>query len=342
TSLDIIYSISLRSKHAYSKHILHFGDSNLNSTIVIHPLLQCFYSEIVKTIIVLLLFYKQNTLSFKLTWAAIKNEIIFNPKETIKLIVPGVLYSIQNNIIFIALSNLDAATFQITYQLKILTTSLISIWILGTHINKTKWVALITLMAGVILVQISQHKINEEKATESTEDSHEKSWLIGLGCVLFACISSPFAGVYYEKLVKTGAQCSIVIRNLQLAIFSLTFGFVGVLIEEGTNFFRPGHQFKNFDAIVWAIILIQGTGGLTVAAVVKYTDNIQKDLVIEEKFLIGGVLDVVYSWNYHLIPTFYSLNKGFLQLRNIDFEESLSYSLDAWESILQPLRITVP
>uniref|UniRef100_A0A0K2U5L4 UDPNacetylglucosamine transporterlike [Oreochromis niloticus] n=1 Tax=Lepeophtheirus salmonis TaxID=72036 RepID=A0A0K2U5L4_LEPSM len=285
--------------------------------------LAVFYSEIVKTIIVLLLFYKQNTLSFKLTWAAIKNEIIFNPKETIKLIVPGVLYSIQNNIIFIALSNLDAATFQITYQLKILTTSLISIWILGTHINKTKWVALITLMAGVILVQISQHKINEEKATESTEDSHEKSWLIGLGCVLFACISSPFAGVYYEKLVKTGAQCSIVIRNLQLAIFSLTFGFVGVLIEEGTNFFRPGHQFKNFDAIVWAIILIQGTGGLTVAAVVKYTDNIQKgfatsisiiissltsyfllqDLVIEEKFLIGGVLVLISTIIYSMSGT---------------------------------------
>ncbi|XP_040581254.1 UDP-N-acetylglucosamine transporter [Lepeophtheirus salmonis] len=285
--------------------------------------LAVFYSEIVKTIILLLLFYKQNTLSFKLTWAAIKNEIIFNPKETIKLIVPGVLYSIQNNIIFIALSNLDAATFQITYQLKILTTSLISIWILGTHINKTKWVALITLMAGVILVQISQHKINEEKATESTEDSHEKSWLIGLGCVLFACISSPFAGVYYEKLVKTGAQCSIVIRNLQLAIFSLTFGFVGVLIEEGTNFFRPGHQFKNFDAIVWAIILIQGTGGLIVAAVVKYTDNIQKgfatsisiiissltsyfllqDLVIEEKFLIGGVLVLISTIIYSMSGT---------------------------------------
>ncbi|XP_040581183.1 UDP-N-acetylglucosamine transporter isoform X1 [Lepeophtheirus salmonis] len=265
--------------------------------------LAVFYSEILKTGLLLILFYKQNQFSVRLTWSAIKKEIIFNPKETIKLIIPGALYLIQNNLVFIALSNLDAATFQITYQLKIITTSLISICILGTRINKNKWVALISLMVGVILVQ-------DGKSTKPTEDSHEKSWAIGLACVLFACISSPFAGVYYEKLIKTGAQCSIVIRNLQLAIFSLTFGFIGVLIQEGTNFFLLGDQFKNFDAVVWAIICIQGAGGIIVAAVVKYTDNIQKgfatsisivlsslisylllhDLVIDGQFMMGGAL----------------------------------------------------
>ena len=34
--------------------------------------------------------------------------------------------------------------------------------------------------------------------------------------VLTACCSSGLAGVYFEMLVKTGAQTSIVIRNLQL------------------------------------------------------------------------------------------------------------------------------
>ena len=34
--------------------------------------------------------------------------------------------------------------------------------------------------------------------------------------VLTACFSSGLAGVFFEMLVKTGAQTSIVIRNLQL------------------------------------------------------------------------------------------------------------------------------
>ena len=39
---------------------------------------------------------------------------------------------------------------------------------------------------------------------------------LGLMAVLTACFSSGLAGVYFEMLVKTGAQTSIVIRNLQL------------------------------------------------------------------------------------------------------------------------------
>ena len=39
--------------------------------------------------------------------------------------------------------------------------------------------------------------------------------------VLTACFSSGLAGVYFEMLVKTGAQTSIVIRNLQLGMFHL-------------------------------------------------------------------------------------------------------------------------
>ncbi|CAB4059578.1 unnamed protein product [Lepeophtheirus salmonis] len=103
-----------------------------------------------------------------------------------------------------------------------------------------------------------------------------------------------FAGVYYEKLIKTGAQCSIVIRNLQLAIFSLTFGFIGVLIQEGTNFFLLGDQFKNFDAVVWGIICIQGAGGFATSISIVLSSLISylllHDLVIDGQFMMGGAL----------------------------------------------------
>ena len=41
------------------------------------------------------------------------SEIIYKPKETAKLIVPRGLYAVQNNLLYLALSNLDAATYQV-------------------------------------------------------------------------------------------------------------------------------------------------------------------------------------------------------------------------------------
>ena len=43
-----------------------------------------------------------------------------SPDQLLRVAVPSLLYTIQNNIIYTSLSHLDAVTFQITYQLKIL------------------------------------------------------------------------------------------------------------------------------------------------------------------------------------------------------------------------------
>jgi solute carrier family 35 (UDP-sugar transporter), member A1/2/3 len=70
-----------------------------------------------------------------------------------KLTIPAALWTLQNSIVYIAVSNLDPATFQVTYQLKILMTVLFSILMLGKKVSSRQWLALVLLTIGVAIVQ---------------------------------------------------------------------------------------------------------------------------------------------------------------------------------------------
>ena len=72
--------------------------------------------------------------------------------------MPSAVYLIQNNLLYVAASNLDVATYQITYQLKILTTAMFAVTMLGKKLLPTQWLSLLTLVAGVAMVQLSDVK----------------------------------------------------------------------------------------------------------------------------------------------------------------------------------------
>ncbi len=46
-------------------------------------------------------------------WSLLRDEVFGKPKESAKILIPALLYTMQNNLLFLALSNLDAATFQV-------------------------------------------------------------------------------------------------------------------------------------------------------------------------------------------------------------------------------------
>lgn len=45
--------------------------------------------------------------------SVLRQEILHKPVETLKLAIPSGIYTLQNNLLYVALSNLDAATYQV-------------------------------------------------------------------------------------------------------------------------------------------------------------------------------------------------------------------------------------
>lgn len=69
-------------------------------------------SEVLKLLLCTVIVFHENGSN---TVAVLRKEIVSNYVATMKVSVPSILYTVQNNLLFIAVSNLDAATFQVRH-----------------------------------------------------------------------------------------------------------------------------------------------------------------------------------------------------------------------------------
>lgn len=171
--------------------------------------------------------------------------------------------------------------------MKILTTALFSVVMLRKELSRLQWVSLLLLFVGVALVQV-----NSEAGKKASHDGVEQNQVIGLAAVIVACLMSGFAGVYFEKLLKNTPQ-SVFVRNVQLGSIGAVFGLATVAVKDGAKVKEHGFFF-GYDFAVWSVILLMSVGGLVVAVVVKYADNILKGFATSGSIILACVASVYF------------------------------------------------
>ncbi|KAM8830747.1 UDP-galactose translocator isoform 1-T1 [Synchiropus picturatus] len=250
-------------------------------------------AELLKVLTCLLIILLQKKFNVKEMVRLLLDAIVFQYKDTLKLAVPSLIYTLQNNLQYVAISNLPAATFQVTYQLKILTTALFSVLMLKKSLSKVQWISLLLLFAGVAIVQVQQ----EGNKESSVSSSFKQNYMVGLFAVVISCLSSGFAGVYFEKILK-GSSASVWVRNVQLGIFGMALGMLALWWNDGDAIAERGFLF-GYTNMVWCVIFNQAFGGLLVAVVVKYADNILKGFATSFSIIVSTVLSI-YLFGFHI------------------------------------------
>ncbi|KAM0716551.1 hypothetical protein Q7P37_007996 [Cladosporium fusiforme] len=255
-----------------------------------------------------------------------------------KMAIPAVLYTLQNSLQYIAAGNLDAATFQVTSQLKILATAVFSVVLLGKMLDSRRWLSLILLMAGVAIAsypvghdgetvltiqdlketlaphpprniwdlkalgnaaagQLTKRSATYEGIDEdvANQNPHVQA-SAGLIALTMACILSGLAGVYFEKIVKepksNAHSTSAWVRNVQLSFYSIWPALlIGVYFKDGDHLAKDGF-FAGYNYVVWSAIALQAIGGITVALVIKYADNIAKNFATSFSIILSFLASV--------------------------------------------------
>jgi len=149
-----------------------------------------------------------------------------------------------------------------------------------------KWISLVILTAGVAIVQVSG------SGDKHSSVGGEKHRMVGLIAVLCAACTSGFSGVYFEKILK-GSSTSLWIRNVQMGLPSIIIAFITVYSKDGPTVATQGF-FGGYTALVWTVVVVQAAGGLIVAVVVKYADNVLKVFATSFSIVISCIISALF------------------------------------------------
>merc|ERR1719188_2315509 len=76
-------------------------------------------------------------------------------------------------------------------------------------------------------------------------------------------------------MLKQNGAASLWLRNVQLAWFGAILGLMGAFWNDGEQIRAAGFM-QGYTSLVWCVICLQAFGGLVVAAVLRYADNLLK------------------------------------------------------------------
>ena len=110
------------------------------------------------------------------------------------------------------------------------------------------------------------------------------------------------AGVYFEKILK-GSEISLWMRNIQLGLYGIIIGLVGIAFTNDGVMVAEKGFFQGYTTLTLLNIAVQGGGGLMIAVVIKYADNILKNFATA----ISIILSMAFSWffmDFHLTGLF--------------------------------------
>jgi len=281
------------------RYSMHQDDGAEEGTVKYLKTTAVVVAELLKVFFSIILFHLESGGDIGATLSTIYDEVFVQWQSTLKLAIPALLYTLQNNTIFIALNNLPGLLYQISSQGKIFTTAIFSVILLNRKLSTGQWFCLTSLALGVVAVQYRAPEESDGTPTTTTpapdsmsEGDDGQNMFLGMVAVLIGVSCSGAAGTYFELVLK-GTKTSLWIRNIQLGLMSAVIGTIGVWFHDREHVAEHGFL-GGYNNVVWLTVTTHGVGGLLVAMVIKYADAIVKGFASAISSCLTGVVGVMF------------------------------------------------
>jgi len=253
-------------------------------------------------------------------------------RERLLFAVPALLYAIDNNLTYVILQHLDAATVAVVWNLKILTTALLYRYLLRRRIRNLQWIAIWLLLFGIVTTQ--SHRLRRgdppvceegvavdydeatmtmtmtddresdvedaEAANDAANDNdNDRSYLVGMVLILVAVTLSSMAGICCEYIFKRRPRMSYVHQNAYFCAYGMLFNGITLLAESTGDYddddshSHSPRWFEGYSSINLLLVANSTATGLLVGFMFKALDNIAVVFAHAESMILTALFSVV-------------------------------------------------
>jgi solute carrier family 35 (UDP-sugar transporter), member A1/2/3 len=206
--------------------------------------------------------------------------------STWALAVPALIYTVSNNITFMALSLLSSSMFSLLVNLKIPFTGISARLFLNTPMTLLGWIALSIMSLGSAVACIKTGSITLI------------TWS-GLMLMLVYAACSATAAVYMEYITRH------VYRNESLLLQNVKFSLWGILFNVIVSTLRGSLFSWHLEDIHMLSVFSMVLNGLVTSMVIKYAGSIVKTYAaafaaLVTAFMAWCIWGQILTWNYYL------------------------------------------
>ncbi|RLN67679.1 hypothetical protein BBJ29_001773 [Phytophthora kernoviae] len=196
-----------------------------------------------------------------------------NRKLLLLYFIPSGLYVVYDVLSYVNLRAFDAATYFLLLQFRLVITGILHQMMFKKRLNRNQWVSLGVTTVGCAIKTLGQQ---DPHATAKTDGPT----LTAYGLLIVQMLSSTFAGVYNEVLLKKQAAISVNLQNVFMYVDSivctmgmLVFGLTGQTAEEALTMDNVRVLFSPY---VLPMVLIMSMIGVVTSLFLKNLDSVRK------------------------------------------------------------------
>jgi|EP00927_Polykrikos_kofoidii_P020458 UDP-sugar transporter A1/2/3 len=209
--------------------------------------------------------------------------------------LPSCTYAIQNQCVVIAYQNLDAVTFNVVNQAKVLATAFFAFVICGRRQSKVQLVALVLVCAAGFLANWDNVSEKDARGGDGVDPQ------LGMVCIIAVCVLSGLGSGLSEYALQERKR-----HNLVLSIEFAILGSVVMLVNlcKNGDFSRQGGIFANWTWMTAVPVLTNSGGGILVGYLTKVTGALRKTLATIFGLVVTCVIQHLVSGGGISLPLF--------------------------------------